>query len=85
MWHRQLLRCLRDNVHSADQNRTASGRLAALNQYGYGDNPAWITAVGGAVICRSQSSSSFGTLPPLSAIFRKTVRCSHMFISAEPC
>src|SRR4026208_2433424 len=34
MWHRPLLRWLRDNVHSADQNRTASGRLAALNQYG---------------------------------------------------
>ena len=34
VWHRQFLRCLRDNVHSADQTRTASGRLAALNQYG---------------------------------------------------
>ena len=68
MWHRQLLRCLRDNRRDSQSVQ-----------------PAWITAVGGAVICRSQSSSSFGTLPPLSAIFRKTVRCSHMFISAEPC
>ena len=33
---------------------------------------------------RTQSSSSFGTLPPFSAIFRSTVRCSQMFSSAEP-
>jgi Asp/Glu/hydantoin racemase len=30
-----------------------------------------------------QPSSSFGTLPPLSAIFFSTVLCNHMFMAAE--